>query len=117
MKNILKLEEAAMFALSIYVLTLIDTHFSWWLYPILYLAPDISMIGYLGGNKAGALLYNIGHSKTLAIVIAIAGILLSNDIILISGVILFGHSAMDRIFGFGLKLNDGFKHTHLGVLK
>lgn len=28
--------------------------------------------------------------------------------------ILFGHSAMDRIFGYGLKFNDNFKNTHLG---
>lgn len=117
MKNVLKLEEAAMFALSIYVLTLIDTHFSWWVYPILYLVPDISMVGYWAGNKAGAWLYNVGHSKTLAIIITIIGMLLSNDIVLISGVILFGHSSMDRMFGFGLKLDEGFKHTHLGVLK
>lgn len=117
MKNVLKLEEAAMFALSVYVLTLIDTQFTWWVYPILYLAPDISMVGYWAGNKAGAWLYNVGHSKTLAIIIAIVGMLLSNDIVLISGVILFGHSSMDRMFGFGLKLDKGFKHTHLGVLK
>ncbi|HAJ82706.1 MAG TPA: DUF4260 domain-containing protein, partial [Zunongwangia profunda] len=28
--------------------------------------------------------------------------------------ILFGHSAMDRIFGYGLKYEDNFKNTHMG---
>lgn len=117
MKNVLKLEEAAMFGISIYLLTLMDIKLAWWLYPILYLAPDVAMIGYLANNKIGATLYNIGHSKTLAIIIAIIGFIISNDALLISGIILFGHSSMDRMFGFGLKLNTGFKHTHLGVMK
>lgn len=117
MKNILKLEEATMFVLSIYLLSLVDTTFSWWVYPLLYLAPDISMVGYWSGNKTGAWLYNIVHSKTLAIIIAIIGLLISNDTLLLTGIILFGHSSMDRMFGYGLKLKDGFKHTHLGVMK
>lgn len=116
MKNILKLEEAAMFALSIFALSLIETSFSWWVYPLLYLAPDISMVGYWSDNKTGAWLYNIAHSKTLAIIVVTAGLLMGNDIVLISGIILFGHSSMDRMFGFGLKLKEGFKHTHLGVM-
>ncbi|TAG51385.1 MAG: DUF4260 family protein, partial [Runella slithyformis] len=33
------------------------------------------------------------------------------------GIILFAHSAMDRIAGYGLKYEDAFKHTHLGWLK
>ena len=32
------------------------------------------------------------------------------------GIILFGHASMDRIFGYGLKFSDNFKHTHLGNL-
>jgi hypothetical protein len=34
----------------------------------------------------------------------------------LAGVILFGHSSMDRIFGYGLKYSDSFQHTHLGML-
>lgn len=117
MKNVLKLEEAAMLGLSIYLLTIIDTKLVWWLYPILYLAPDVAMIGYVANNKIGATVYNIGHSKTLAIIIGIIGFIISNEALMISGIILFGHSSMDRMFGFGLKLKTGFKHTHLGVMK
>lgn len=29
-------------------------------------------------------------------------------------IILFGHWAIGRIFGYGLKYGDDFKHTHLG---
>jgi len=35
---------------------------------------------------------------------------------LVIHIILFGHSSMDRIFGYGLKTNQGFKFTHLGTI-
>ncbi len=117
MKKLLKLEEAGIFALSIYLLTLIDLKFSWWVYPILYLAPDISMLGYLINNKIGAYVYNFGHHKAVAVIIGVIGFIMHQDYILLSGIILFGHSAMDRIFGYGMKYITGFKNTHLGVLK
>ena len=33
---------------------------SWWLFAILFLAPDISFLGYLGGPRIGAIAYNAG---------------------------------------------------------
>lgn len=117
MKQILKIEELAMFTLSIYLLKLLDISFSWWVYVLLYLAPDIGMIGYIINNKAGAFTYNLFHHKAVAILFTVIGIYTANQYILMSGIILFGHSAMDRMFGYGLKYVTGFKHTHLGVLK
>lgn len=35
---------------------------SWWLFAILILAPDFSMLGYLGGPKVGAWCYNAVHT-------------------------------------------------------
>jgi len=32
----------------------------------------------------------------------------------LSGAILFGQSARDGVFGYGLKFEDDFSHTHLG---
>jgi hypothetical protein len=32
------------------------------------------------------------------------------------GLILFSHSAMDRMLGYGLKYESGFKFTHLGEI-
>jgi hypothetical protein len=37
-------------------------------------------------------------------------------IIQLIGTILFIHIAMDRIFGYGLKYDKGFKFTHLGEI-
>lgn len=114
MKNILKLEEAAMLALCVYFL--IDAQVPWWCYLLLVLGPDISMLGYLGGNLAGAFLYNLFHHKGIAIGIMTIGFYLREPGILIAGVLLFGHSSMDRMFGYGLKTTAGFKFTHLGMI-
>lgn len=115
MKNILKLEEAAMFVASIYGFNLLG--YAWWVYAALILTPDIGMLGYLVNKKVGAITYNIFHHKALAIVVAALGLLLCNNPLLLAGIILFGHAAMDRMMGYGLKFYTGFKHTHLGELK
>jgi uncharacterized protein DUF4260 len=114
MKNILKLEEAAMFVLSIYALSLL--HVSWWVYLLILIAPDASFAGYTAGNKVGALCYNLFHHKGVAIAIFLAGLIWRDEWLQITGIVLFGHSSMDRMLGYGLKLNQGFKYTHLGMI-
>lgn len=114
MNTILKLEEAMMFALGIYLFSLLD--YQWWWFLVLILAPDIGMVGYLLGNKPGAALYNIFHHKGLAIGIYLSGIYLSLPLMQLIGIILFAHASMDRIFGYGLKYDKGFKYTHLGEI-
>lgn len=114
MKNIIRLEEAAMFGISIYALYVMDA--AWWVYPVLLIAPDISMIGYAVGKEAGATTYNLFHNKTIAILVFTAGLGLENQLLEMTGIILFGHSSMDRMFGYGLKLSRGFKYTHLGII-
>jgi hypothetical protein len=114
MKTLTNLEEAAQFALSIILFAKLP--FVWWLYPALLLLPDVGMIGYAVNNTVGAFTYNLFHHKAIAIFIGIAGLLLANSSLLLTGIILFGHSAMDRMMGYGLKYNKGFKFTHLGEL-
>lgn len=108
----LKLEEAGQFLLSLYLFSLLD--YSWWVLPACLLLPDLSMVGYLGGAKTGARLYNLFHNKFVAILVLIAGFWWSIPWLALAGVILLGHSAMDRMLGYGLKLDAGFEHTHLG---
>lgn len=114
MKKVIQLEEFVMFGLSLYAL--IFFHAAWWWYPLLLLGPDISMIGYAAGNMTGAMCYNLFHHKAIAISIFIAGFILKNEILQLTGIILFGHSSMDRMLGYGLKMKDGFKFTHLGMI-
>ncbi|PWT77694.1 MAG: DUF4260 domain-containing protein [Bacteroidetes bacterium] len=114
MKEIIQLEEAAMLGLSIYLFT--QLHISGWWYPALILLPDISMLGYTISNKVGAITYNVFHHKGIAIGVYLLGIYLHDEKIQLAGLILFGHSSMDRILGYGLKYEKGFQFTHLGQI-
>ncbi|MBS7252980.1 DUF4260 domain-containing protein [Flavobacterium branchiicola] len=114
MNTIIKLEETALFIFGIYLFSLLN--FEWWWFLVLILAPDLSMIGYAFGNKAGAFLYNVFHHKGIAILLYLLGLYFKNELLQLAGIILFSHSAMDRIFGYGLKYEKGFKYTHLGEI-
>ena len=114
MKYTLKLEEAAQFALSIYLFSLLP--FVWWWYLALFLAPDISMVGYLANSTVGAACYNVAHHKGVAVAVGSLGLVLNIQWLLFAGILLYGHSAFDRMMGYGLKHTDGFKHTHLGMI-
>ncbi len=112
MNALLKLEELGQFLLSIILFTQLD--YAWWVFPACILLPDLSMFGYLANPKIGAWLYNFFHHKLVALVILSLGFWQDITLLSLAGLILFGHSAMDRMFGYGLKFSDNFKHTHLG---
>ena len=114
MKNLLKLEELFLFGLSLFLFSELDYSWSW--YALLFLAPDVSMIGYLANPRLGAWTYNLIHHKGLAVALYILGYLLSTPWLMFAGTLLLGHSSLDRVFGYGLKYPDAFKNTHLGVI-
>ncbi len=92
------------------------TDVSWWWFVIGFLLPDISMFGYLFGNKIGAYIYNVGHSLIASLVVAGVGYFNENMILLTIGVIWIAHIGFDRALGYGLKEAAGFHHTHLGKI-
>ncbi len=91
-------------------------NYAWWWYPLLFFTPDVSMLGYLGGTRLGAVIYDIVHHRALSIGIYILGAILANPPLQLAGLILFGHSSLDRVLGYGLKYSDSFQNTHLGVM-
>jgi Domain of unknown function (DUF4260) len=114
MNNILKLEEAMMLALSLFLFR--QENFSWTWFAILFLAPDLGLLGYLVNSKTGAVMYNVAHHKGLAILIYLSGIYFSIEQLQFAGILMFAHSSFDRIFGYGLKYPDSFHNTHLGMI-
>jgi hypothetical protein len=114
MKKIIQAEEVAMLGITIYTLYLLKA--DWWIYLLLFCGPDISMLGYAAGNKAGAISYNLFHHKAIAVAIFLIGLILQNHWLELTGLILFGHSCMDRMLGYGLKHFTGFQFTHLGQI-
>lgn len=116
MKSLVRAESVALFLLGVAGLYFQSLHVAPWLWPLLILAPDLSMLGYLAGPRIGAVCYNLAHHQGIALAVAAAGFFLHAPALLLAGVLLFTHSAMDRMFGYGLKHPDHFKHTHLGWL-
>ncbi len=114
MNLLLHLEYIALFACSIFLFSY--TSFSWWWFPLLILTRDISMPEYLSGTKTGAVCYNIFHHQATTILVLCIGWYFRIDWLCLVGIILFGHSNLDRIFGYGLKYSDSFRHTHLGMI-
>lgn len=112
MKNILRLEEVLMLAAAI--ILNYSLPFPGWLFWVLFLSPDISMLGYLVNTRTGAVLYNIFHHKGIALFLYLAGQYVDNQPLQFVGILLFAHASFDRIFGYGLKYSNNFRHTHLG---
>ena len=88
----------------------------WWLVPLVILLPDVFMVGYAGGTRLGAFVYNLGHTYLAPALVAGTGLLTHRDIVTALGLLWFAHIGMDRVAGFGLKYDDAFGHTHLGWL-
>ena len=79
--------------------------------PLALLLPDLTMIGYLGGTRLGAHLYNLAHTAPLPA--AIVGLAWWQDepLLLALSLVWLAHIGLDRLIGYGLKYDDHFQHT------
>lgn len=111
MKQLIRLEEVMIFVLSIYLFSHLD--YSWWLFWGLLLVPDLGMIGYSLNTRIGAMVYNTVHHRGIQLLIYLIGAFLNIRVMMLIGIIMFAHSSLDRVFDYGLKFQDDFKHTHL----
>jgi hypothetical protein len=82
----------------------------------LLLAVDVSMVGYLGGPRSGALIYNVVHNWAAGVAVLALAWWLGSPAIALVGAILVAHTGMDRAAGYGLKYPTAFADTHLGRL-
>ena len=110
MKTLLKLEDAAIFIAAVVAFSQLE--YVWWVYLGLFLLPDVAMVGYAAGPAAGAAAYNLAHHQGVAVGVLLLGWWLASSVLLLAGTVLLGHSAFDRVLGFGLKYPDAFAHTH-----
>jgi hypothetical protein len=85
----------------------------WFLLVLLAMAPDLAMIGYLGGPRTGAALYNAAHAALLPLALVAAGVLLGHNGLNTIGFVWLAHIGLDRMLGYGLKVPTGFGDTHL----
>jgi hypothetical protein len=87
---------------------------SWWVYAVLFLAPDLSFAAYLGGPRVGAILYNAAHSYLGPVALMTIGLAMAAPLTLSLAMIWLAHIGIDRALGYGLKYQTGFAFTHLG---
>jgi hypothetical protein len=111
-RTVLRLEGAA--ALAVALALYAHAGFSWPLFALLFLAPDLAMLAYLIGPRAGALVYNLAHTYAFAVPLALAGFYLGSAVAAALGLISVAHIGLDRMLGYGLKYESGFGDTHLG---
>lgn len=114
MKKMLALEELAQFGLSLFFIHQLTLPFSY-LFILYFFLPDAFAVGYLINRTVGAALYNFSHHKGIAIIIVSLG-LITEEWVLLAGLLMYAHSSFDRAIGYGLKYIDSPDHTHLGFI-
>lgn len=87
---------------------------SWVLFAVLFLVPDISFAGYLGGPRVGAVVYNLMHSYVGPLLLAAAFVGTGRPPVL--ALVWLAHIGFDRMLGYGLKYPTAFADTHLGTI-
>jgi hypothetical protein len=107
---ILRLEGLAAFAAGITAFALLGGN--WWIFALLFLLPDLGMLGYLRGPKAGAFTYNLTHTHAGPALLAAVAWAAAPALLPVAAV-WFAHIGFDRALGYGLKLQT-FGRTHLG---
>ena len=109
---LLRLEGIALAVGAVYMYQRVGAN--WWLFGALILAPDLSMLGYFAGTRAGAIAYNAFHVTLGPLICAGLGFLLPSFDLLSVALIWAAHIGADRALGYGLKYTAGFGFTHLG---
>ncbi len=108
---LLRLEGLAALVISVLLYARHDA--SWLLLAVLALAPDLSALGFIGGQRLGTITYNLAHTYTLPAILGAAGLLGGNDLAISLALIWAAHIGMDRAIGYGLKYPGAFKDSHL----
>ena len=86
---------------------------SWGKFAILFLVPDLFMLGYVFGRKIGARVYNVGHTYAAPFLFWLMACLLHRPSGLALALIWAAHIGFDHLLGHGLKYESELKKTHL----
>jgi len=111
----LHLEGATLLVLSVLLYSFWGV--GWGRFALLFMAPDVFMLGYLGSPRWGAAVYNLGHTLLTPLLLA-GGLLLSGQGEWLPYALIWtAHIGMDRMLGFGLKYPTRFQDTHMQRVK
>ena len=108
---LLHVEGAAIFGTALYFYH--AEHYRWWLFALLFLVPDLFMLGYLKNAKWGSAAYNSVHTLTGPLLLLSGALILGAAQYIPYTLIWIAHIGIDRAIGYGLKYPTFFKDTHL----
>ena len=112
---LLKLEDA--FVVTAVLILYSHVHLSWLLFAVLFLTPDLSMLGYLTNPRFGSAAYNVAHTYSVPLLLLAIALYRHTPVLLAISLIWIAHIAIDRLLGYGLKYPTHFKDTHLQHLR
>jgi hypothetical protein len=91
------------------------SHGNWGLFSLLFLAPDLSMVGYVANPRTGATVYNAVHTYIGPLLLAGFAVGTGQHTTFLLSLIWIAHIGFDRLLGVGLKYPTRFKDTHLNA--
>lgn len=109
--KMLRLEGAIILAAALFAYYQLG--FSWLVFVLLLLWPDLAVVFYAVDKRIGSIVYNLFHTLTFPIILIAISVMLSWPVGLQFALIWLAHIGMDRTAGYGLKYPDDFKETHL----
>jgi hypothetical protein len=112
-RTFLRLEGLTVLVLALYGYGTLDGPI--WMLLVLALAPDLSMLGYLAGPRIGSYSYNVVHTYVTPLALGAAGFWADSGLAMLVALVWIGHVGADRLFGYGLKFESGFRETHLSA--
>jgi hypothetical protein len=110
-RPLLHLEGAAVLVVSLFAYHSIQA--SWFQFALLFLVPDVSMLGYAANVRIGAISYNAVHCYAAPLILAACSLGTNHTAMLSLSFIWMAHIGFDRMLGYGLKYPTRFKDTHL----
>lgn len=113
-KWVLRTEGLVLLILAL--LLYVKLEFSWLIFAIYFLVPDLSFLGYIFNKKIGAISYNCAHTLIGALFVLGVGFFAELEVFKVAGLIWVAHVGFDRALGYGLKYQQGFGFTHLGLI-
>ena len=113
---VLRLEASAVLLAAILCYR-VALHGHWLLFAVLFLAPDLALLGYVfkGHTRFAAALYNGAHTYVVPALLALVGWRASIPYAIQIAVVWTAHIAFDRLLGYGLKYPEAFKPTHIQI--
>ena len=108
---LLQIEGAALFVLILYLYHATGAGWGWFF--LLFLWPDLFMLGYLLNVRVGAALYNLAHFVLFPAALAGLGLAMHKVGLVSFALIWAAHIEWDRAIGYGFKYPTFFKDTHL----